>query len=233
MRLLGYKTPLTTFRWDLIYLIAQLGSDDRPGVSDLAPSVQAVLTRIDAERAAYEQTEDAVIVAGALVDKKDLRRDKALIAAGGVARATDAEIYKTLFPRLNPSLTARLGIAAESAEIGRILGEIAKLPADNLLRTTYEQELTEAEALVKTADKQSDQAATAFALQRSQIDRFKLKIDQQRLATHGSLLVLLKSKAEADAFYRPTSTAPGEPAAKDTQAPEAPKAPAAPPVTVG
>ena len=228
MRLLGHKTNLATFRWDLIYLIAQLGSDDRPGVADLAPPVQAVLAQIDAERAAYEQAEDAVVVAGALLDKKDLRRDKALIAAGGIARATDEKVYKTLFPKLNPSLTARLGLDAESVEISRILGEMAKLPADSLLRTAYEQELTAAEAMVKTAGAQSDQATTAFALQRSQIDRFKLTIDQQRLATHGSLLVLLKSKAEADAFYRPTSTPPGEPAAKDTEAPAAPQAPAAP-----
>jgi hypothetical protein len=86
---------------------------------------------------------------------------------------------------------------------------------------------------VKTASLQSNQATTAFALQRSQLDRFKLTIDQQRLSTHGSLLVLLKSKAEADAFYRPTSTPPGEPAAKDTAAPAAPPAPAAAPATGG
>lgn len=224
MRLLGTKTNLATFRWDLIYLIAQLASDDRPGVSDLAPAVQAVLAKVDTERAAYEQAEDAVIVAGALLDKKDQRRDKVLIAAGGVARATDADIYKTLFPKLNPSLTARLTIDAESTEVGRILGELAKLPADNILRTTYEKVLADAEALVRKAGDESDQATTAFALQRSQLDRFKLTLDQQRLMTHGSLLILLKSKSDADAFFRPTNTPPGEPAAKDTQAPETPQA---------
>jgi hypothetical protein len=228
MRLLGTKTPLAAFRWDLIYLSAQLVSDERPGVSDLSPPVQALLAQVDAERAAYEQTEDAVIVASALVDKKDIRRDKILVAAGGVARATEAEVYKTLFPRLNPSLTARLGVAAESTEIDRILGELAKLPPDSALRLSYEKPLTEAEALLKIASKQSDQAATSFALQRSQLDRFKLTLDQQRLVTHGSLLVLLKSKVEADAFYRPTSTPPGEPAVKDTQAPAAPQAASAP-----
>lgn len=228
MRLLGIKTSLAAFRWDLIYLIAQLRSDDRPGIPDLAPPVQALLAQADVERAAYEQAEDAVIVAGSLLDKKDQRRDKVLIAAGGVARATDADIYRTLFPRLNPSLTARLGLDAESTEISRILGELAKLPPDNLLRATYEKELTEAEALLKKASAQSDQATTAFALQRSHLDRFKLTLDQQRLSTHGSLLVLLKSKAEADAFFRPTNTAPGEPATKDTQSPVAPQAPSAP-----
>lgn len=125
-------------------------------------------------------------------------------------------------------MTARLSLDAESIEIGRILGELAKLPADNLLRTAYEKELTEAEALLKKASAQSDQATTAFALQRSHLDRFKLTLDQQRLTTHGSLLVLLKSKAEADAFFRPTSTPPGEPSTKDTQSPAAPQSPSAP-----
>ncbi|MFS8068643.1 MAG: hypothetical protein ACMG6S_19975 [Byssovorax sp.] len=233
MRLLGTKTTLAAFRWDLIYLSAQLVSDERPGVSDLAPPVQALLAQTDAEHAAYQQTEDAVIVAGALVDKKDSRRDKILVAAGGVTRATEAEVYKTLFPRLNPSLTARLGIDAESTEVDRILGELAKLPADSALRISYEKPLTEAEALLKVASKQSDQAATSFALQRSQLERFKLTLDQQRLVTHGSLLVLLKSKTEADAFFRATSTPPGEPAVKDTQASATPQAPSASPANIG
>lgn len=230
MRLLGYKTTLAAFRWDLIYLIAQLVSDERPGVSALAPPLQDLLTRLNDERTTYEQAQDAVVLAGALLDKKDLRRDELLVEAGGVARATDLDVYKILFPKLNPSVTARLGIDAESAHIDRILGELAKLPADNNLRLTYEQELTEVEALVKTASATSDQAATAFALQRSQIDRFKLQIDQQRLTIHGNLLILLKSKAAADAFYRPTSTPPGEPPTKATETPAAPPPPpAAPP----
>ena len=124
-------------------------------------------------------------------------------------------------------MTARLGIDAESIEINRILGELARLPADSLLRSTYEQALTETEALVKTASAQSDQAATTMALQRSQLERFKLTLDQERLTLHGSLLVLLKSKAEADAFFRPTSNPPGEPAVKDTPAPATAQAPSA------
>lgn len=110
----------------------------------------------------------------------------------------------------------------------RHLGELAKLPSDSALRVSYEKPLTEAEALLKAASKQSDQAATSFALQRSQLDRFTLSLDQQRLVTHGSLLVLLKSKAEADDFYWPTSTPPGEPAVKETQAPAAPQPASAP-----
>ncbi len=210
MRLLGHKASLASFRWDLIYLIAQLLGDERPGISALAPAVQQCLKQLEDGRATYEQAEDAVVVASALLDKRDLRRDKVLIAAGGVARSTDIDIYRTLFPTLNPSLTAGLGIEAESAAVDRILHELGKLPADNLLRLLYEKELAEAEARVKTAAARSDEAATAFALLRLQLDRAKLKIDQQRLVTHGKLLVALKSTAEADAFFRPTSTPPGE-----------------------
>jgi hypothetical protein len=227
MRLFGFKSPLTAFRWDLIYLIAQLASDERPGVAELAPPLQALLEEMNIERAAYEEAEGDVIIAAALLDKKDQRRDKALIAVGGVARATDLEGYKLLFPRLNPSLTARLSIDEESIEVARILGELGKLPPENPLRLLYEKELTESEALVKAAGAQSDATITAFALQRSQLDRFKLKIDQQRLTTHGNLLILLKSKGEADAFYRPTATPPGDPVAKAPQAPATAQAPTA------
>jgi hypothetical protein len=98
MRLLGYKTNLATFRWDLTYLIAQLISDDRPGISDLAPPVQAILKQIDDERAAYEQVEDAMIVAGALLDKRDQRRDKVLIAAGGALGPRMQRCTRRSFP---------------------------------------------------------------------------------------------------------------------------------------
>jgi len=231
MRLLGTKSPLAAFRWDLLYLIAQIVSDDRPGVTDLAPPLQSLLAQLDVERAAHEQAEGAVIVAGALLAKKDQRRDKALVAAGGVARATDGDIYNLLFPRLSPSATARLSIEEESTEVARILGELAALPPDSLLRTLYEKELIETEALVKSASAHSDETITTFALRRSQLERFKLKIDQQRLTTHGQLLVLLKNKVEVDAFYRPTTTPPGEPAAKDPQAPATSQAPAAASIT--
>ena len=49
MRLLGTKTTLAAFRWDLIYLSAQLVSDERPGVSELSPPVQALLAQVAAE----------------------------------------------------------------------------------------------------------------------------------------------------------------------------------------
>lgn len=224
MRLLGHSATLSAFRWDLVHLRAQLLSDARPGVSDLAPLVEDFIKQITVERAAFEQAEDEWIVKNALLLKTDKHRDGVLIQAGGVARATDKELYATLFPTYNPSQTARLGVAAESAEIKRILGEMAKLPVDHPVRVAYEKELSDAEAGVVAADKQSEEAVTALALQRSQIDRFKLKVDQARLTVHGNLLVLLKSKAEADAFFRTTSSAPGEEAKK-----EEPAAPVAPP----
>jgi hypothetical protein len=230
MRLLGHTASLSTFRWDLVYLGAQLLSDQRPGVAALAPLVQNTITDIAAERAALEQVEDEAIIANALLQKKDKSRDELLVEVGGVARASDKEVYTILFPKLNPSQTSRLGIAAESAEMKRILGEIVKLPDKHPVRLAYEQELTDAEVAVLGAGQQSDAAVTALALQRSQLDRFKLKIDEMRLTVHGHLLVLLKSKAEADAFFRPTNNAPGEEAKKpDAPAAPTPVAPVAPP----
>lgn len=227
MRMLGHTATLAAFRWDLVYLLAQLLSDERKGVPELAPAVQDFLQQIADQRAAFEQAEDEEIVAAALLNKKDKRRDAVIIEAGGIARASDKDVYKILFPRLNPSLTARLGIDEESAEVRRILGEVGKLAIDHPIRVAYEQELADVEKAVRDAAAQSEQAVTALALQRSQLDRFKLTVDQMRLTTHGSLVVVLKNKAEADAFYRPTSNAPGDAAGKDGKAPPPAAAPAA------
>lgn len=224
MRMLGARAGLPLFRWDLVYLGAQLLSDERPPVKALADDVHAALSKLAAQRAALEQCEDAVIIALALVSKRDKRRDALLIETGGVARAADKAAYATLFPKRSPSALARLGLAAESAEINRILGEIAKLPADHPVRA-YEKRLTAAEHALKDAATQSDEAATALALQRSAIRRLKLELDQQRLKTHGQLMVLLTDKAETESFYRATMRPPGE---EEASAP-ADEAPAAPP----
>jgi hypothetical protein len=219
MRMLGFKASLQAFRWDLVYLAAQLVSDKRPGVSGLAGPIQGYLAKINEERSAFEKAEDAVIVVSALLNKSDRLRDELLIEAGGVARASDKAVYETLFPNASPSATARLGIAAESAEVSRILGEIAKLPADHPVRAAYEKELQDAEAAVKVTAGQSDDAATAMALQRSHLDRFKLEVDKARLETHGQLVVLLKDKAEAEAFFRPTTKSPVEEAPAESPTP--------------
>lgn len=228
MRMLGVKASLSTFRWDLIYLLAQLTSDSRPGVNALAAGVQVLLGKVASERAVLEQAEDALIVAQAMVNKRDKHRDGVLIEAGGVARALDKALYGTLFPKQSPSATARLGIDEESAEVSRILGELGKMPVDHPVRSAYLQEMTEAEAGVKAADGQSDQAVTALALQRSQLDRFKLEADQGRLAVHGQLVSLLKDKAEAEAFFRPTSSSPADEAPTNTPAPAPAAIPAVP-----
>ncbi len=228
MRMLGTKTSLQSFRWDLIYLLAQLLGDKRPGVSALAPPIQASLATLTTERGTLEGAEDQAIVAAALLNKSDKHRDDLLIEAGGVARATDKAVYDTLFSKQNPSATARLGIDAESAEVSRILGELAKLPASHPIRATYEADLTDTEVAVKAASNQSNSARTALALQRSQIERTKLEVDKTRLETHGQLLALLKNKDEADSFFRPTTAAPEEaipPAKPEPVSPPAPPAP--------
>jgi hypothetical protein len=209
MRMLGVKSPLATFRWDLVYLYARLMADDRDAIKALAPLAQALRDQLSAQRAAFEGAEDAVVIASALVDKQDERRDAVVLALGGVARATDKDAYGLLFPKLNPSKTARLSIDDESSEIARILGELGSMADDHPLRQAYAAPLTSSEAELKAADEAADAAATALALQRSQTARAKLSIDKGRLEIHGKLLVILKDKALADAFFRPTSSAPG------------------------
>ena len=210
MRMLGVKASLSGFRWDLVYLIARLMADERAEVKALVPLAQALRADLAAQRDALEAAEDAVIITSALVDRGDARRDEVLVQLGGVARATDKVAYGVLFPKTNPSHTARLSIDAESVEIARILGELGAMPAEHPLRAAYLTELTEAEVALKAADQQSDAAVLALSLQRSQIDRLKAGIDKGRLEIHGKLISLIKSKAEVESFFRPTTTSPGE-----------------------
>lgn len=209
MRLLGVKAGLPLFRWDLVYLHSNLVSDDRADIQALAPPVQALITEIRAERELIEAAEDQAVLGSARAGKRDGALDVVLLRFGGVARATDKDLYGTLFPRLNPSKTARLGMADEVQEMDRILGEIAVLPADHPLRVEYQGPLTAATAAVKQALTESSQAQVALAVARSRLERFKLRMDEARVEVHGRLLSILKDKAAADAFFRTSSKAPG------------------------
>lgn len=222
MRVLGPRTSLAVFRWDLIYLAAQLAADERPGVAALAAPVQLAITKHGDRRAAFEQAQDGVIVALALLNKRDTKRDGLIVQLGGVARATYKQIYAVLFPKRSPNETAKLGVDAESGEIKRILGELAALPAGHPLQAAYAADLDVAEQGLVVAKSSLDEAKVKLALQRSEIERFKLELDQLRLATHGQLLALLQDKAEADAFFRPANVTAGEEKAEPEPAQPAP-----------
>ncbi len=227
MRMLGTRCSLSVFRWDLLYLLARLLADKRSEVKVLGGTVQAHLDALRARRDTHEGAEDAVVIAGALLNKEDEERDKVLLEMGGVARARDKDMYKALFATYSPSKTARLPIQEESAEVRRILGELASLPIDHPLRVTYEKPLATSEKLVVAASKRSDEAATQLSLQRAQTERFKLSVDKGRLSVHGSLVVLTKDKDEAESFFRPTATDPD--ATGDESGTPTVAAPAAPP----
>jgi len=209
MRLLGIKAGLPMFRWDLVYLHSNLVSDERADIQALAPPVEALIGEVRAERDLLEQVEDAAILGSARKGKRDGALDTLVVRFGGVARATDKGLYGALFPRHNPSQTARLALPDEVREVERILGEIAALPADHPLRVEYQAALSGALAILKGAMSDSAQAATDLSLARSRMERFKLRLDQARVEVHGKLLVLLKDKAAADSFFRSTTKAPG------------------------
>lgn len=138
MRLLGAASSLATFRWDLIYLLAQLTTDDRAGVSSLAGPVEAAIGDLDGRRTAFEQAQAAAVIASAMVAKRDKGRDRLIVEMGGLTRATERDVYKRFFPKLNPSKTAKLGIDAETVEVTRILGEMKGLDAAHPVRLGYE-----------------------------------------------------------------------------------------------
>lgn len=224
MRMLGTKSPLSVFRWDLIYLFSNISSDERPEVQAVGPAVEAGLAEIRSERDAHETIEDTSIVMAARRSKRDAALDSVIMRFGGVARASDKDLYDAAFIRYNPSDTIRLALDDEVKEVVRIIGEIQALPADNPLRLEYEPALVAAHGAVKTAMTEADQADTALALSRSRLERFKVKMDQLRLETHGRLLAILKNKPAVEAFFRSTSKAPGT---ETEQEPEEPAAEAA------
>jgi len=203
MRLLGSDSSLAAFRWDFVYLLAQLTTDERPGVSDLAAPIENAIQATETRRLALEQAQAAAITASALVAKRDKGRDRLIVKMGGVARATDREVYERLFPKLNPSQTAKLGTDAETVEVTRILAEIKGLDAAHPLRMTYETNLEQAQAALAAAKSQSNAADMTLALERSHVTRCKQDWDKLRLETHGKLVALLADRTEADSFFRP------------------------------
>ncbi len=210
MRMLGVDSALAAFRWDLVYLLAQLTTDDRPGVTDLAPPVQTGLEELTATRDSFEEAQGAAVVSAAMVNKRDMGRDRIIMQMGGVARATQEMVYKQLFTRLNPTKTTRLGIDEETTEVRRLLGELNTLDERHPLRVAYETSLAQAQSALQVAKTHDNEAEVTLTLERSNVRRVKMNLDRLRLETHGKLLALLKDKAEADAFFRPTQSAPGQ-----------------------
>lgn len=210
MRLLGSDSSLAAFRWDFVYLLAQLTTDERPGVPDLAAPIEQAMNATETRRVALEQAQSAAITALALVAKRDKGRDRLIVKMGGVARATDPAAYKRLFPKLNPSQTAKLGTDAETVEVTRILAELNGLEMAHPLRTTYATTLNAAQTALAAARSQSNAADVALAVERSHVTRCKQEWDKLRLETNGKLVALLADKNETDAFFRPAVNAPDE-----------------------
>ncbi|MDI3286907.1 hypothetical protein [Polyangium sp. 15x6] len=211
MRLLGSKSPLSTFRWDLIYLYAGLNAEEeRPEVRDLAPAVLDVLQQLQTERAAFEEAENLLVVALALRARRDRKVDKKTLELGGVARATDKEVYALLFPNANPSQVTKMALDRQLKENKRIADELGALPDGHPLRAQYEVGLKEDIDALEKADAAVDTAEVSLSLARSKLRQLKLHIDKRRLDVHAKLLQILGDKKAADSFFRPSTTAPGE-----------------------
>ncbi|AKF11432.1 hypothetical protein [Sandaracinus amylolyticus] len=208
MRMLGSSSSLATFRYDLVFLHASLLADDRPAVNALAPRVAAKLAELRAERDAFELAEDAAVVLRARKARRDAVLDKQVIGFGGHVRAIDPTLYAVFFKSLSPSRVAKLGLDDELEQVRRIVGELARLPADHAERAAYETSLRGALDALVTAKAASNEADTALALARSRVEQFKLELDRTRVELHGQLVTLSRSKGEADDFFRPTATAP-------------------------
>ncbi len=210
MRLLGPKSRLSVFLWDLVFLYAGINAAENvPAIKALAPTVLGFITKLKAERSDLEDAENAWMVALALRARRDNQVDLTTVEIGGVARVTDKETYSVLFPRLNPSQVTKLALDEQLQENRRIQKELEALPADHELRHEYGAEfLAEIEAL-ENADKAVDEADIALALARSKVRQLKLQLDKDRLGIHGILVGILGNKKAADGYFRPATTEPG------------------------
>lgn len=228
MKLLGTSATVATIRYDLVYLHASLLSDDDPAVQALAVPIDQRVTALRDERDVYERAEDAVVVLAARRSKRDTALDTCVVTFGGVARAMNKGLYRTFFPTLSPSQTARQKLSREVSEVKRILGELARLPATHALRVSYEAQMRALVEALEAAMRQSEEVDVALALARSRLDQFKLRVDELRVETHGRLLVILKDKDAADVYFRPTTRSPEDAEAEEVAAPATPDSPAAP-----
>jgi hypothetical protein len=146
MRVLGSRTSLTVFRWDLVYLLTRLAEDDRPEISTLAGPVAIALGDLRERQGELDWAEDEALAA-----------------------------------------------AARGAPRGRA------------------------------------EAEEKLAAVRAGVERLARAIDLLRCATHEQILVVVKERAAADAFFRPAGLAPAEertspPASTGLPAPSTPRA---------
>jgi hypothetical protein len=212
MRLLGPKASFGTFRWDLVYLYGSLNAEeDKPAVEALASGVLALVDKLNAARAAFEEAENLLVIAYALRARRDRQVDAKTVELGGVARATDKQTYAVLFPSLNPSQVTKLALDEQLKENHRIAQELGSLPTDHELRKQYESGLKVDIQELEAADAGVDKADVALALARSKVRQFKMQLDKERLAVNAQLLQLLGDKKAADSFFRPVTSTPGEP----------------------
>ena len=221
MRSLGPKSPLSAFRWDLVFLYGGINAAESvPAVKALAPTVLGFITKLKAARNDFEDTENAWMVALALRTRCDNQVDATTIELGGVARATDKAAYAVLFPTLNPSQVTKLALADQLQENYRIQKELDALPADHELRQQYSAELLAEIGVLENADKAVDEAEVALALARSKVRQLKLQLDKDRLGIYAQLVSILGDKKAADSYFRPASTEPGnkEPETTDNSA---------------
>jgi hypothetical protein len=210
MRLIGPKGTVPTFRWDLIYLVASLLADNRGEVVALAAPVEALLAELRQERDTFEKSEDLAVLMLAKRERKDETIGRRVVELGGVARAVDKNLYARLFPAQAPSDIAKLGLDKQVLEHDRLIGELAQAPADHPVRVAYEAALISDLGELREAMKASNGADVSLKLGRSRLRAFKMKVDTVRVETHGRLQALLGSRKEADTFFRPVWSAPGE-----------------------
>lgn len=221
MKLLGPNAPLRRHEQDLLYAGASSKAHTDPRVQAIGDALLSEHKRLRALRYDYEDAEDGVILAEALISARDDQRDKTLVSMGQFADALGGPDRAKLF-KLPPSSLAKLGYQAESAAIRDVLTKLAQYPTDHPLTLAYTQRLSDEQAAFDTATAAQDEAAQRMSAVRFTILNAKLDNDAFRERQLGLLIALIGRAAADDIFKRwrtSASKTPSEASTPDTPEP--------------
>jgi len=224
MQLLGPDAPLRRHEQDLLYAGAACKAHNDQSVQAIGDALLTEHKRLRDLRYDYENAEDGVIIAEALISARDDQRDKTLVSMGQFADALGGPDRAKLF-KLPPSRLAQLGYQAESAAIRDVLTKLAQYPTDHPLSLAYTQRLSNEQAAFDEAAATQDEAAQRMTAVRFTILNAKLDNDAFRERQLGLLISLIGRAKANDLFKNWRSSAkatPAEASASDTPDTSAP-----------
>jgi hypothetical protein len=200
MKTLGPKATLRQHEQDLLYSGARCKADPDERVQKIGDEFLQQQQVIQEVRIHFEGTEDGMLIAEALVSRRDATRDTTLIGLGAFSDSLRAGDRQRLFD-LPPSQMAQLGFAEESRKIDEVSARLSQYPADHPLRLAYEVRLQEENQGFKEAAATKEAAHQRLVAARFAVINTKLDNDRFRDQQFAKLITVL-GRQQADDMFR-------------------------------